>query len=152
MTDLSLQKRLAAEVLGVGESRIWIDPDHIDEVMDAITRNEIRRLIKDRIIQVRPVRVNSRERWRKRHEQRKKGRRRGHGKRKGRKTARRDRKEEWMHRIRKIRRYLRYLRDKGIIDRKTYRRLYMLAKGGTFRSLNSLKHYMKDHGIVKEIQ
>jgi len=152
MTDLSLQKRLAAEVLGVGESRIWIDPDHIDEVMDAITRNEIRRLIKDRIIQVRPVHVNSRERWRKRHEQRKKGRRRGHGKRKGRKTARRDRKEEWMHRIRKIRRYLRYLRDKGIIDRKTYRRLYMLAKGGTFRSLNSLKHYMKDHGIVKEIQ
>lgn len=152
MTDLSLQKRLAAEVLGVGESRIWIDPDHIDEVMDAITRNEIRRLIKDRIIQVRPVHVNSRERWRKRHEQRKKGRRRGHGKRKGSKTARRGKKEEWMHRIRKIRRYLRYLRDKGIIDRKTYRRLYMLAKGGTFRSLNSLKHYMKDHGIVKEIQ
>ncbi len=152
MTDLSLQRRLAAEVLGVGESRIWIDPSRIDEVVDAITREDIRRLIKDRVIQVKPVHVNSRERWRKRHLQRKKGRRRGYGKRKGKKTARKDRKEEWMNRIRKIRRFLRYLRDHGVIDRKTYRRLYMLAKGGTFRSLNALKHYMKEKGIVKEIR
>ncbi len=152
MTDLSLQKRLAAEVLGVGKSRIWIDPNYIDEVADVITRQEIRKLIKDRIIQVRPVHKNSRGRWRKRHEQRKKGRRRGYGKRKGAKTARLDEKEVWMHKIRKIRGYLRYLRDHGIIDRRTYRRLYMLAKGGTFHSLASLKHYMKDKGILKEVR
>jgi len=150
MSDLSLQKRLAAEILGVGESRIWIDPNRIEDVADAITREEIRGLIKDGVIQVKPVHSNSRERWRKRHLQRKKGRRRGYGKRKGKKTARKDKKEEWMNRIRKIRRFLRYLRDNGIIDRKTYRRLYMLAKGGTFHSLASLKHYMKEHGILKE--
>ena len=150
MPDLSLQKRLAAEILGVGESRIWIDPNRIEDVADAITREEIRGLIKDGVIQVKPVHGNSRERWRKRHLQRKKGRRRGYGKRKGKKTARKDKKEEWMNRIRKIRRFLRYLRDNGIIDRKTYRRLYMLAKGGTFHSLASLKHYMKEHGILKE--
>ncbi|MCD6300669.1 MAG: 50S ribosomal protein L19e [Staphylothermus sp.] len=152
MTDLSLQKRLAAEILGVGESRIWIDPNRIEDVADAITKEEIRGLIKDGVIQVRPVHSNSRERWRKRHLQRKKGRRRGYGKRKGKKTARKDKKEEWMNRIRKIRRFLRYLRDNGVIDRKTYRRLYMLAKGGTFHSLASLKHYMKEHGILKESQ
>jgi len=150
MSDLSLQKRLAAEILGVGESRIWIDPNRIEDVADAITREEIRGLIKDGVIQVKPVHSNSRERWRRRHLQRKKGRRRGYGKRKGKKTARKDKKEEWMNRIRKIRRFLRYLRDNGIIDRKTYRRLYMLAKGGTFHSLASLKHYMKEHGILKE--
>ncbi len=152
MTDLSLQKRLAAEILGVGESRIWIDPERIDEVADAITKNEIRGLIKSGVIRVKPVHKNSRERWRKRHKQEKKGRRRGYGKRKGRKTARKDRKEDWMNRIRKIRRYLRYLRDHGIIDRRTYRRLYMLAKGGTFHSLASLKHYMKEKGILKEVR
>lgn len=152
MTDLSLQKRLAAEILGVGESRIWIDPERIDEVADAITKNEIRGFIKSGVIRVKPVHKNSRERWRKRHKQEKKGRRRGYGKRKGRKTARKDRKEDWMNRIRKIRRYLRYLRDHGIIDRRTYRRLYMLAKGGTFHSLASLKHYMKEKGILKEVR
>ncbi len=152
MTDLSLQKRLAAEVLGVGESRIWIDPEEIDRVMDAITREEIKRLIHDGVIKVKPVHGNSRARWRIRHEQRKKGRRRGHGRRKGDKTARHDDKEDWMNRIRKMRRFLRYLRDHNIIDRRTYRRLYRLAKGGVFKNLSSLKHYLKEHGIVEEIR
>ncbi len=152
MTDLSLQKRLAAEVLGVGESRIWIDPEEIDRVMDAITREEIKRLIHDGVIKVKPVHGNSRARWKIRHEQRKKGRRRGHGRRKGDKTARHDDKEDWMNRIRKIRRFLRYLRDHNVIDRRTYRRLYRLAKGGVFKNLSSLKHYLKEHGIVEEIR
>ena len=150
MTDLSLQKRLAAEVLGVGVSRIWIDPSRVEDVVDAITREDIRRLIKEGVIQVKPVHGNSRARWRIRHQQRRKGRRRGYGKRKGAKTARMDEKEMWMNRIRKIRRYLRYLRDHGVIDRKTYRRLYMLAKGGVFHSLASLRTYMVEKGILKE--
>ncbi|RLG83747.1 MAG: 50S ribosomal protein L19e [Thermoprotei archaeon] len=152
MVDLSIQKRLAAEILGVGESRIWIDPNEIDRVVDAITREEIRKLIHDGIIRVKPMHGISRERWRIRHEQRKKGRRRGHGRRKGAKNARHDSKEDWMNRIRKIRRYLRYLRDHDIIDRRTYRRLYRLAKGSTFRNLASLKHYMKEHGILQEVR
>jgi len=148
--DLSLQKRLAAEVLGVGESRIWIDPDRIEDVEGAVTKEEIRRLIKEGVIRVKPVKGNSRARWKERHEKRKKGRRRGPGKRKGAKTARLSKKEAWMNRIRKIRRYLRYLRDRGVIDRKTYRRLYMLAKGGVFKSLSSLKSYMKEQGLLKK--
>ncbi len=148
--DLSIQKRLAAEVLGVGESRIWIDPARIEDVEGAVTKEEIRKLIKEGVIRVKPVKGNSRARWRERHEKRKKGRRRGPGKRKGAKTARLSKKEAWMNTIRKIRRYLRYLRDHGVIDRRTYRRLYMLAKGGTFRSLSSLKTYMKEQGLLKK--
>ncbi len=147
--DLSIQKRLAAEILGIGESRIWIDPERIEDVQAATTKDDIRKLIKEGVITVKPVRGNSRIRWRIRHEQRKKGRRRGHGKRKGAKTARLSKKEAWMNKIRKIRRYLRYLRDKGIIDRRTYRRLYMLAKGGMFKNLSSLQAYMKEHGIIR---
>ena len=152
MVDLSIQKRLAAKILGVGESRIWIDPNEIDLVVDAITREEIRKLIHDGVIRVKPMHGVSRERWRIKHEQRKKGRRRGHGRRKGAKNARHDSKEDWMNRIRKIRRYLRYLRDHDIIDRRTYRRLYRLAKGGMFKNLLSLKHYMKEHGILQEVR
>ncbi len=148
--DLSIQKRLAAEVLGVGESRIWVDPTRIEDVEGAVTKEEIRKLIKEGVIRVKPVKGNSRARWRERHEKRKKGRRRGPGKRKGAKTARLSKKEAWMNTIRKIRRYLRYLRDHGVIDRRTYRRLYMLAKGGTFRSLSSLKTYMKEQGLLKK--
>ena len=149
MPDLTLQKRLAAEILGVGVSRVWIDPTRVDEVIDAITREDVRRLIRDGVIQVKPIHGNSRGRWRIKHMQRKKGRRRGYGKRKGAKSARLDPKDVWMSRIRKMRRYLRYLRDHGIIDRKTYRRLYMLAKGGMFHSLAGLRNYMIEKGLLK---
>jgi len=146
--DLSYQRRLAAEILGVGETRIRFKEDELDRVASAVTKEDIRRLIKEGIIYVEPPHSNSRGRWRYRHEQRKKGRRRGPGRRKGAKGARADKKEMWMNRIRKIRRFLRWLRDHGIIDRRTYRRLYLMAKGGAFDSLSALKRYMKDHGML----
>ncbi|MEM3926948.1 MAG: 50S ribosomal protein L19e [Desulfurococcaceae archaeon] len=152
MSDLKLQKRLAAEILGVGISRIKIDPGRVDEVGEAITREEIKRLIKEGAIRVKPVHGITGYSSKVRSAQRIKGRRRGHGKRKGSKGARLDQKEIWMNRIRKIRCFLKYLRDKKIIDKRTYRRLYMLAKGGAFASLSSLKTYLREHGIVKELK
>ncbi len=140
--------RLAAEILDVGESRIWIDPSRIADVSEAVSKDDVRKLIKEGVIKVEPKKGNSRARWKVRHEQRKKGRRRGYGKRKGKASARLDPKEAWMNRIRKIRRFLRYLRDKEIIDRRTYRELYMKAKGGMFDSLSNLKMYLRErYGI-----
>lgn len=150
MTDLTLQKKLAAEILGVGVSRIWVDPSKVNDIADVITRDGVKRLIKDGVISVKPVHSNSRVRWRYRHRQRVKGRRRGQGKRKGEKKARRGDKTTWVSRIRKIRRFLRYLRDNGLIDRKTYRRLYRLAKGGYFHSFASLRAYLVEKGILKK--
>jgi large subunit ribosomal protein L19e len=147
MTDLSLQKRLAAEVLGVGLSRVRIDYERIDEVESALRREDVRKLIKDGIIWAEPLRRNSRGRWKLLHEKRRKGHRRGPGKRKGAKGARQNEEELWVYTIRKIRRYLRWLRDHNVIDKKTYRRLYLLAKGGTFRSLSDLKRHLTDMGI-----
>jgi len=148
--DLRYQRRLAAEILGVGETRIRFDPEQLDRVASAVTREDIKRLIKDGVISVELPHSNSRGRWRIRHEQRKKGRRRGPGRRKGSKNAREDRKEKWVNTIRKIRRFLRWLRDHGVIDRRTYRKLYMMAKGGAFDSLSSLKRYMKDRGLLPQ--
>ncbi len=152
MTDLSMQRRLAAEILGVGESRIWIDPEKVEDVAAAITREEVRRLIKEGAIKALPARSPSRGRWRQRHEARKKGRHRGPGKRKGDASARREPKEEWMHRIRKMRRYLRFLRDHGVIDRRTYRKLYMWAKGGMFPTFASLQRWLREHGYETSVR
>ncbi|MEM0031745.1 MAG: 50S ribosomal protein L19e [Desulfurococcaceae archaeon] len=152
MTNVSLQKRLAAEILGVGESRIRIDPSRISDVSQAITREDVKRLIDEGAIWVEPEHGITGYSSKIRHLKRRRGHRRGHGKREGSKTARAGVKEEWVNRIRKMRRFLRYLRDKKLIDRKTYRRLYMLAKGGYFSSFSALKLYLKEQGIVKELK
>ncbi|MEB3862268.1 MAG: 50S ribosomal protein L19e [Desulfurococcales archaeon] len=150
--DYRLQRRLAAEVLGVGESRIWIspDPEHAEEIEQAVTRRDVEALIKRGLIRVKPEKGNSHTRWLERRRQRRKGRRRGYGKREGKATARSDPKRDWIYRIRRIRRYLKWMRDHGRIDKRTYRRLYRLAKGGTFRDLGDLKRYMQEHELVRE--
>ncbi|TMI58930.1 hypothetical protein E6H18_01045 [Candidatus Bathyarchaeota archaeon] len=43
--SLKNQRRLAASLLGSGESRIWIDPEETTRVESAITRQEIKSLI-----------------------------------------------------------------------------------------------------------
>lgn len=150
--DYRLQRRLASQAYGVGESRVWIspDPEHSEEISQAVTRRDVVALVKKGLIAIEPVKGNSRERWRKRHTQRSKGRKRGYGKRKGPATARMDPKEAWMNRIRKIRAHLKWLRDHGLIDRKTYRRYYRLAKGGSFKSLADLRRHMTEAGVLKE--
>ncbi|HDH07375.1 MAG TPA: 50S ribosomal protein L19e, partial [Thermoproteales archaeon] len=69
-------KRLAAKVLGVGVSRIWIDPSKHNELVTVITREEVKKLIKEGVIKVKPKKRNSRYRIKLRQLKRKKGRRR----------------------------------------------------------------------------
>ncbi len=141
-------KRLAAQILGVGESRIKIKPEALSQLQEVSTRADVRRLIKEGLIEVEPVKGNSRGRWRILHEKRKKGRRRGVGSRKGPKSARLDPKRAWINKIRTLRRYLKWLKDQGVIDAKTWRRLYKMAKGGYFRDLAHLKQYLIQNRIV----
>ena len=86
--NLTTQKKLAAKILKVGVNRVWIDPEHMEEVSRAITRNSIRALINDGVIKAKPVNGISSYRSKKNAEQKSKGRRKGHGSRKGAKKAR----------------------------------------------------------------
>jgi len=147
MADLSLQRRLAAEILGVGETRIRFDPERVSEIESALTKEDVRRLIKDGAIWAEHSGRNSRARWKERHEKRRKGHRRGPGKRKGAKGAREDPHERWVNTIRKIRRYLKWLKDSRVLDTGTYRRLRQLARGGAFKSLSDLKRHLTEMGI-----
>jgi len=144
--DLRLVRRLAAEVLGVGESRIWIDPSRIDDAAAAISRDDVRRLIKEGVISVRPESTPSRGRARLRALKKRQGRGRGPGSRKG---PRYDEKRLWILRVRAQRKLLKELKEKGLIDAKTFREVYRLVKGGMFRSRAHLKLYLREHNLIK---
>jgi large subunit ribosomal protein L19e len=49
------QKRLAAQLLKVGATRVWVDPEDTDRVSSAITRQEIRKLIHEGSIRKLPM-------------------------------------------------------------------------------------------------
>ena len=132
--NLSVQRRLAAKVLGVGKDRIVFDPERLDEIEDAITRDDIRRLYKTGAIRVKPVKGISRGRKRAAREKKKK-RGRGPGSKKGPRTSK---KEEWVKQVRAVRKLLKTLRERGEIDTKTYRELYKKVKGGAIRTRRRL--------------
>ncbi len=143
MTDLANQRRLAAEVMGVGVHRVWLDPEAAKDIASALTREDVRKLIEDGKADSRAIKGISRARARKLHEARAYGHRRGHGSRRGAKGARRPKKEQWMKKIRALRRRLRELKDGNTIDTTTYRKLYNKAKGGEFRSKAHLNVYIE---------
>ena len=146
---MRMQRRIAAEILKCGENRIWIDPERIEDVKSAITREDIKRLIKEGVIKKKPIKGQSTYRAKIRHEQRKKGRHRGPGSRKGKKTARMGKKERWIMTIRALRKELRKLKAEKKIDVHTYRRLYIRAKGGQFKNKHQLYLFLEEKGILK---
>jgi large subunit ribosomal protein L19e len=150
MTDLRNQKRMAACLLKCGENRVWMDYDRVDEISKAVTKDDIRVLIKGNAIQSRQIIGISSGRKKYNLKQKEKGRRRGHGTRKGRKHARLPKKEHWIATIRPIRTYLRSLRDEKQIDASTYRKYYIKAKGGEFKSKHHLQSHLVSDGIIKE--
>jgi large subunit ribosomal protein L19e len=144
---LTTQKRLAAEVMKVGETRVWIDPQFEDEVSLAITKDDIRRLVDEGAIQKKQIVGVSRGRARFVLAQKRKGQRKGLGHRKGKATATLSQKKRWMHKIRPLRNELSRLRDERKITRQVYRELYLKAKGNAFRNTAHLRTYIREHRL-----
>jgi large subunit ribosomal protein L19e len=115
----------------------------------AITRDDIRSLIKEGAIRKKYDKGISKSRKNRRHQRKKKGRARGLGKRKGKKTARSPKKKAWMKRIRPQRKELKKLRDRKLITRSTYRDLYKKSKGGMFNSVRQLNRYIKENDLMR---
>ncbi len=147
--NLRPQRKLAARLLKVGENRIWIDPDRIDDVAMAIRRDDVRRLIHEGAIRRTPKRGVSRSRAKALHQKRKQGQRVGAGSRKGPRTSRLASKERWMMKIRAIRRHLKKLRARRLIRPRDYRRLYLLAKGGMFDSIRRIDIYIQENKMKR---
>lgn len=137
-------KEIAAKLLKVGKKKIWIDPEEAESVKEAITKDDVRELIKNGIIKKRKENEQSRGRARKIEKQKKKGRRKGHGSRRGTAKARTDRKADWINKVRAQRALLKELREKhpDKVKKLGYSKLYRMIKGGFFRSKAQLERFV----------
>jgi large subunit ribosomal protein L19e len=148
--SLKSQRRLAAEILKVGEGRVWIDPERIDYVETAITREEVRKLIHEKIVKSLPEKGVSRARARILKEKRKKGLRRGPGGKSGSARSKISKKQAWMNRIRPVRKRLRELKEGRAITETAYRKLYDMSESGVFESKADLERFIRTHGLWRK--
>lgn len=125
-----------------GENRVRFDPERLEDIRDAITREEIRALIKDGVIYAEPVKGQQRIRIKEK---------RGPGRRKGAKHSVISRKRRWIMRVRAQRRYLAGLKAAGRLKEGVYRKVYLQIKAGRFKSIADLKAYLVENQLVKHV-
>ena len=138
-------KRIAAELLGRGESSVRINQGAMEKASKAMTREDVKALIKEGGIYAIKEKHNLSISSKKLRERRKKGRSRGQGRRKGSAKARSGKK--WEKKVRSQREFLKHLRIKGKIDGKNFRKYYMLIKGNSFQDKASMIRHLEDNGI-----
>ena len=147
---MKLQKRLASQIFGCSPKRVLFDENRLDEIKEAITNVDVKRLIGNGAIIELQKRGISRARANKRKVQKSKGRRRGHGSRKGMFGARGENsKTLWVNKVRLQRRFINALKSSNKIDKPTYKDLYRKIKGGYFRSKGHILVYLQEKGIIK---
>ena len=93
--NLKKKKELAAKALGVGKNRISFNPEGLNEIKEAITKQDIHSLHEEGVITIKPIKG--------RRKIEKRSRRRGSGKIK---MKVRHRKQDYVKITRKLRKYL----------------------------------------------
>ena len=96
---LKSQKTIAGKVMKCSPKRVIFASEHLSDIKEAITRQDIKTLINQGVIRKRQEKGTSRVRARHIKTQKRKGRRAGQGSRKGKKTARAPKKKNWMNMI-----------------------------------------------------
>jgi large subunit ribosomal protein L19e len=129
-------RRLAADIMNVGENKVRIAPDNVKEAEGALTRADVRGLIDKGIItRLKPQgRASTRKK-----ERRSVGKRRG---------IMIPPKVAWMMKVRAQRRLLRAISSDGALKKGTKRSVYGKVKSGIFRNKKAMLSYLKDNGFV----
>ena len=145
MADLRAKRRMAADMLGVGKTRIRLDPAETERLEDAITRGSIRSLLKEGVIWVEQKKGVSRGRARVRR-RKAKVRGRGAGSKEGAKYARLSRKEAWVRRVRTLRRRLKIKKARGEINNNVFWQIYRQVGVGQVRTIKHMEELIAAAG------
>ncbi len=143
VVNLKAKKRLAARVSGVGVNRIKFDTDHLDDIADAITRENIRSHFTANTIRIKSFTGTSRGRAQAKKDQRNK---RGttQGSKQGRKGARVGKKTVYVAKVRSLRRLLKIAKDRKDLTNPEFWILYKKVGGNTVRNKAHLRTLMEE--------
>lgn len=130
---------IASEVLKIGKTKVFISPRQVQRLKDAMTKEDVRELIKEGLIRKRKDNLQSKARARVLKAKKKKGRKKGQGKRTGKKTARTKKKETWIKNVRAQRRTLKEMKKSGVKLKKPARKIYLMIKGNYFKGKKYLE-------------
>ncbi len=147
MKVFTAQRRLAADILKAGSTRVKFDPAKMSDIKEAITREDVKKLIKNGAIYKIQKQGISQYRARKIKIQKSKGRQKGAGSRKGSPFSRLGRKRAWILRVRVQRRFLKDLKQKKLVSSQAYSDVYQKIKGGYFRSRRHIKLYLEERNL-----
>ena len=131
--NLTKKKELSAKVLKVGKNRIIFIESHLNEIKEAITRQDILDLHKSGAIQIREIKGRKKI-VRRKH-------RRGIGKVKNKVN---NRKEEYVIITRKLRTFLKYLLKRGQVDKEQYLDIRKKIRARKFKSKRHLKESFEE--------
>jgi len=141
-------RRIASDLLKVGDSRLLFRPS--PKVAEALTRDDVRALIAQHIIEARPKRGVSRGRARIAHARRKARGAVGRGSKRGAAYAKVPRKRVWINKVRTQRALLKQMADAGRLQKGAYRKVYNMIKGGYFRSRAHILLYLKEKELMSK--
>ena len=147
---ISTVRRIAAKLLGTGESRIRIKPEEVKRAEEALTTDDVRQLLREGIVWAVRVKGVPRIRAKIKHVKKSKGRRSGSGSKKGAKYSRISRKEQWKLKTRAQRRLLKGLKDSNRLNEGVYRNAYRMLKGNAWRNSAAMLAHFKDVKWLKE--
>ena len=141
--NLRTKKQLVARMCKVGVNRVVFDSDRLDDIADAITRENIRSLLTANTIKIKPIVGTSRGRAKVKKIQKKK---RGvkQGSKKGRKGARVGKKEVYVIKVRALRYRLKIAKDRKEITNKEFWELYKKIGGNTVRNAVHLRTLIEE--------
>ena len=127
------KKLLVSRVTGVGIHKIRFHPDHDEDIINAITRNDIRSLITANTITFKPIVGTSRGRA---HHKRLQKKKRGikAGSKQGRAGARSNRKQTYVKKVRALRMILKIAKDRKEITNPEFWMLYKKVGGNLVRN------------------
>ncbi len=131
--NLAKKKELAARTLKVGKERIVFLQSRLNEIKEALTKQDIRDLVKEGAISVKEVC------GRRKHKKKKRRKSPGNIRKKVNK-----RKQEYVKLVRKLRGYVSELRKQGVLSREEVLDIRKKIRNKIFRSKAHLKRYIEE--------